>query len=58
MMNSNHKAQYQTTDEDVRERRVILNLIYSNDEKSLRDMKLKNKDLNWLEQHNQTDLDN
>jgi len=45
------------TDEDAMERKMILNLIYANDFKALREMKLRNKNLNWLEQHPKTDLD-
>jgi hypothetical protein len=32
-------------------------LIYANDYKGLKDMKIDNKDLNWLERHFKTDLD-
>jgi len=45
------------TDEDAIERRVILNLIYTNEYNALRDMHVTDKDLNWLEAHPKTDLD-
>ena len=45
------------TDEDAIERKKILNFIYANDYKGLKDMKIINKNLNWLERHFKTDLD-
>ena len=45
------------TDEDAIERKRILNLIYANDYKGLKDLKVTNKDLNWRERHHKTDLD-
>ena len=46
-----------TTDEDAVERKKILNLIYSNDYKELKDLRITNKNLNWLMAHHKTDLD-
>lgn len=34
-----------------------MNLIYANDYKGLKDMKIESKNLNWLERHFKTDLD-
>lgn len=45
------------TDEDAIERKKILNLIYANDYKGLKDMQVTTKNLNWREKHNKTDLD-
>lgn len=45
------------TDEDVIERKKILNLVYANDFKGLKDLKVTQKNLNWRERHNKTDLD-
>ena len=45
------------TDEDAIERKKILNLIYANDYKGLKDQKVTTKDLNWRERHYKTDLD-
>lgn len=39
------------TDEDAIERKKILNLIYANDYKGLKDLKITNKDLNWRDRH-------
>lgn len=39
------------TDEDAIERKRILNLIYANDYKGLKDIKITNRDLNWRERH-------
>ena len=48
-----------TTDEDSIERKRVLNLIYANDYSSLKDALKQpfNKNLNWLERHAKTDLD-
>lgn len=35
----------------------ILNLIYANDYKGLKEMKVISRDLNWRERHFKTDLD-
>lgn len=45
------------TDEDAIERKKVLNLIYANDYKGLKDLKVTQKDLNWRERHQKTDLD-
>ena len=45
------------TDEDAIERRRILNLVYANDYKGLKDLKIITKNLNWREPHYKTDLD-
>ena len=45
------------TDEDAIERKKILNLIYANDFKGLKDLKVTSKDLNWREKHSKTNLD-
>lgn len=39
------------TDEDAIERKRILNFIYANDFKGLKDMKITTIDLNWRERH-------
>ena len=35
----------------------ILNLVYANDYKGLKDMKIVAKNLNWVDKHSKTDLD-
>ena len=45
------------TDEDAVERKKILNLVYANDYKGLKDLKVTTKNLNWREPHYKTDLD-
>ena len=45
------------TDEDAVQRKRILNLIYANDYKALKDMKIVNKNLNFWERHTNTELD-
>ena len=47
------------TEEDLMERRMILNIIYANDYYSLMNNKrlVTDKNLNWLEAHPKTDLD-
>jgi ankyrin repeat protein len=45
------------TDEDAVERKKILNLVYANDYKGLKDLKVTSKNLNWREPHYKTDLD-
>ena len=47
------------TEEDSMERKMILNFIYSNDYYSLMNNKrlVTDKNLNWLEPHPKTDLD-
>ena len=45
------------TDEDAVERKKILNLVYANDYKGLKDLKVTTKNLNWREPHFKTDLD-
>ena len=45
------------TDEDAMERKRILNLVYANDYKGLKDLKITNRELNWRERHQKTDLD-
>lgn len=45
------------TEEDSFERKTILNSIYTNNIEGLRAMKVTNKNLNWLEAHPRTDLD-
>ena len=45
------------TDEDAIERKKILNLIFANDFKGLKDLKVTSKNMNWRERHFKTDLD-
>jgi hypothetical protein len=47
------------TEEDSMERKMILNIIYANDYYSLMNNKrlVTDKNLNWLEPHPKTDLD-
>jgi hypothetical protein len=45
------------TEEDSFERRTILNCIYTSNIEGLKDMKITSKNLNWLEAHSKTDLD-
>lgn len=45
------------TEEDSFERKTILNSIYTNNIEGLRAMKVISKNLNWLEPHPRTDLD-
>ena len=47
------------TEEDAMERKMILNLIYANDSYSLQNNRhlVTDKNLNWLEPHPKTDLD-
>lgn len=45
------------TEEDAVERKMILNCIYTNNIKSLEEIRLIAKNLNWLEAHPKTDLD-
>lgn len=45
------------TEEDAVERKTILNCIYINNIEGLQAMKVASKNLNWLEAHPKTDLD-
>jgi ankyrin repeat protein len=45
------------TEEDAIERKTILNYIYTNNIEGLMNMKVISKNLNWLEAHPRTDLD-
>ena len=45
------------TDAEAMTRKTILNLIYTNDVNALFEMQVQEYDLNWLEAHPKTDLD-
>jgi len=49
--------QVAATEEDAMERKMILNFIYTNNIHSLQEMRVTQKNLNWLEAHPKTDLD-